>query len=135
MNPGVRYGFLFLVLTQTLHSFEEYYFSLWTVFVPARFISSLLSDDLAFGFSIINSVVVVFGFWTYLIPVSRNWASAKLFLWGWCGVELGNGITHIVMAVQTQAYFPGLYTAPLLLLLSCYIGLKMLSMGHNQNAS
>lgn len=135
MNPSIKYGFLLLVLTQTLHSLEEYYFSLWTVLAPARFISALLSDDLAFGFAIINSAVVVFGFWTYLYPVSRKWASLGLFLWSWCAVELANGLAHIVFAAQAQVYFPGLYTAPLLVLLSCYIGFKMLSIKHDHVAT
>jgi hypothetical protein len=125
VNPGIKLAFLLLVLTQTLHSFEEYYFSLWAVLAPARFISGLFSDDLAFGFAIINSAIVVFAYWTYLVPVSRNWTSASLFLWGWCLLELGNGIAHMVFAVQAQGYFPGLYTAPLLVLLSGYIIVKM----------
>jgi hypothetical protein len=125
VNPGIKLAFLLLVLTQTLHSFEEYYFSLWAALAPARFVSGLFSDDLAFGFAIINSAIIVFGYWTYLMPVSRNWASASLALWGWSLVELGNGVAHLLFAVQTQGYFPGLYTAPLLVLLSCYIIIKM----------
>lgn len=135
MNASIRYTFLLLVLTQTLHSFEEYYFSLWTVLAPARFVSSLLSDDLALGFSIINSAIVIFGFWTYLYPVSRKWASSDLFLWAWCAIELANGIAHIVFALLAQGYFPGLYTAPLLLLFSCYICFKMLSIKHDHMAT
>ena len=135
MNPKIRYTFLLLVLAQTLHSLEEYYFSLWTVLAPARIVSGLISDNLALGFSIINSAVVLFGFWTYLYPVSRNWAYQSLFLWGWCALELANGVAHIVFAVQTQGYFPGLYSAPLLLLFSCYIGLKMLSIEHDDMAT
>ena len=135
MNASIRYTFLLLVLTQTLHSFEEYYFSLWTVLAPARFVSSILSDDLALGFSIINSAIVVLGFWTYLYPVSRKWASSGLFLWTWCAIELANGIAHIVFAVLAQGYFPGLYTAPLLLLFSCFICFKLLSIKHDQLAT
>jgi hypothetical protein len=134
MNPGIRYAFLLLVLMQTLHSLEEYYFSVWTVLAAARFASSLISDNLALGFLIINTAVVLLGFWTYLYPVSRQWASWGLFLWSWSAIELANGMAHIVFAVQAQGYFPGLYTAPLLLLCSCYIGFRMLSIEHDHVA-
>jgi hypothetical protein len=39
--------FLFLILTQGAHSIEEYVTKLYEVFTPARFVSSLVSNDLA----------------------------------------------------------------------------------------
>jgi hypothetical protein len=42
--------FLFLILTQAAHSIEEYVTRLYQVFAPARFVSSLISNNLALGF-------------------------------------------------------------------------------------
>ncbi len=36
--------FLLLMVSQTLHSIEEYYYSLWEVLAPARFISLLINE-------------------------------------------------------------------------------------------
>ena len=38
--------FLFLILSQAAHSIEEYVTSLYDVFAPARFVSSLVSNNL-----------------------------------------------------------------------------------------
>ena len=40
-----------LILAQAAHSTEEYVFRLFDVFAPARFVSSLVSDNLAVGFA------------------------------------------------------------------------------------
>lgn len=40
-------AFLALILVEAAHSLEEYVFRLYEVFAPARFISSLVSDDTA----------------------------------------------------------------------------------------
>ena len=125
LNTGIKYAFLLLVITQGLHSYEEYHHALWTRLALARYASGLVSDNPALGFSVINGSLVLFGFWTYLVPVSRNWASAGRFLWGWCFLELANGIGHILFAVQARGYFPGLYTAPFLLLISAYISVYL----------
>ena len=42
--------FLFLILTQVAHSIEEYITGLYQVFAPARFMSSLVSNNLPLGF-------------------------------------------------------------------------------------
>ena len=92
---------------------------------PARLASGFVSDDLATGFLILNASIVALAFWTYLLPVTRRWASAKAFLWFWIALELGNSIAHMGFAIAAGGYFPGLYTAPLLLVASCYLGLKL----------
>ena len=46
--------FLFLILAQGAHSIEEYATRLYEVFAPARFVSGLISNDLALGFLIFN---------------------------------------------------------------------------------
>ena len=50
------------------HSIEEYTTRLYDVFPPARFVSSLVSDDLATGFVIANVALVGFGFWCWAFP-------------------------------------------------------------------
>ncbi|MFN8580191.1 MAG: hypothetical protein U0163_04335 [Gemmatimonadaceae bacterium] len=50
-----------LILAQAAHSIEEYRGQLWVSFPPARFVSSLVSQDLERGFLIANVVLVAFG--------------------------------------------------------------------------
>ncbi len=52
---------LCLILSQAGHSVEEYCFRLYDVLAPARFISSLVSSNPAFGFAIANVLLVLFG--------------------------------------------------------------------------
>ena len=61
MTPQSRRAFLVLILAQAAHSTEEYVFRLFDVFAPARFVSSLVSDDLAVGFALVNTGLILFG--------------------------------------------------------------------------
>ena len=130
MPTEIRVGFLLLVFSQVLHSLEEYYNALWEVFPPARFISQLISDDLAVGFAIINTTIILFGFWTYFIPVRRCWRSTRVFLWFWVLLELGNSAGHTIFSITSSEYIPGIYTAPLLFVFSCYLVSNLLQGGH-----
>ena len=114
------------MISQTLHSIEEFYFSLWDVLPIARFVSLLINDNVVVGFVLINTSIILFGFWIYFVPLSRHWSTWRIFLWPWVLLELGNGIGHVVFAMLSQGYFPGIYSAPLLLVLSCYLVLKLL---------
>ena len=60
-SSRIRRAFLFLVIAQAAHSIEEYLFRLFDVFGPARFVSGLVSDNLATGFAIINVSFLIFG--------------------------------------------------------------------------
>lgn len=115
IHPLAKLGFLFLVCSQTLHSLEEYWFSLWDVWPPARLVSTLFSEDLAVGFAVANSIIVAFGWWCYLFPVRRSSSHAWGLMWVWIVIELGNGIGHVLLAINAQGYFPGVATAPLLI--------------------
>lgn len=126
MPPRFKAGMLLIAIVQVLHSLEEFHGSLWEVFWPARLASSFVSDRPAFGFVVINTVIVALAFWTAVVPVAHNWTSARLLLWFWIVLELGNGIGHLALAISTRGYFPGVYTAPLLIVVSCYIGFKLL---------
>ena len=86
----------------------------------------MIASDPAVGFIIINTALVLFGFWTYFWPVSRNWTTARRFLWFWIVLEVGNSVAHLAFALDAGGYFPGIYTAPMLFAFSCYLALKLL---------
>ena len=113
--------FLFLILTQAAHSIEEYVTRLYEVFSPARFVSSLISHDLALGFLVFNAALVTFGMWCWAGPVRSGWHAARGLVWFWVILELGNGIGHSVLALSRGGYFPGVVTAPLLLLFAGWL--------------
>ena len=125
-HTKVKSGFLCIVFSQTLHSLEEYYFSLWEVFAPARIASNFVSSDVETGFIIINTSVVLFGLWTYYWPVSQAWRPAVALMWFWIVFELANSAGHAFFAVGAGGYFPGIYTAPLLFASCCYTGMIIL---------
>ena len=76
MDSRSRATFLALIVAQAAHSIEEYVFRLFDVLAPARFMSGLLSSDLARGFAIANIALVLFGVWCYVARV----ATAPLLL-------------------------------------------------------
>jgi hypothetical protein len=121
MDSRSRAAFLALIVAQAAHSIEEYVFRLFDVLAPARFISGLLSRDLAQGFAFANIALVLFGVWCYVVPVQRGLPSARGFAWFWALLELGNGIGHTAFAFARGSYFPGVATAPLLLGISVYL--------------
>lgn len=118
--------FFLLICAQALHSIEEYYFSLWEVLAPARFLSGLVSTDLPFGFAVINATIVALGLWTYAWPVRRNLNHAMRLAWFWTILEAANGIGHLMFAIASRSYFPGVYTAPLLLVLSGLLAMQLM---------
>jgi Protein of unknown function with HXXEE motif len=118
--------FLFLIVSQAAHSCEEYFARLYDVFGPARFVASLISSDLARGFLIANMVLVLFGLWCWAVPVRRGWQLAPGFIWFWTILEIGNGAGHSVLAWSRGGYFPGVATAPLLLLCSIWLAVLLL---------
>lgn len=118
LSPSNSCLFLWLAIAQAAHSIEEYYCRLFDVLEPARFVSGLLSENLSLGFAIINSLIVTFIFWTYFFRVRPEAASAGVWTWAWSLLELANGIGHVIFAADSGAYFPGIFTAPVLLILS-----------------
>ena len=115
--------FLLLILAQGAHSIEEVATRMYDVWAPARFVSSLISNDLAFGFLIFNAALVTLGLWCWAVPVRSGWHSARGFAWFWTILELGNGIGHSAIALARGSYFPGVLTAPLLLLLAGWLAI------------
>jgi hypothetical protein len=117
--------FLFLILAQGAHSIEEYVTKLYEMFTPARFVSSLVSNDLALGFLVFNGAPVTFGLWCWAVPVRSGWHAARGLVWFWVILELGNGIGHSALALSRGGYFPGVMTAPLLLLFAAWMAVLL----------
>jgi hypothetical protein len=90
MSRRSQLVFLLLVLAQAAHSIEEYATRLYDIFAPARFVSGLVSADLATGFVVVNATLVGFGLWCWLVPVRSGTASARAWAWPWALVELAN---------------------------------------------
>src|SRR4029077_8510057 len=115
--------FLFLILAQGAHSIEEYVTRLYEVFAPARFVSGLVSKDLALGFLVVNFALVTFGLWCWAVPVRSGWHAARGLVWFWTILELGNGIGHLAIALSRAGYFPGVVTAPLLVVFALWLAI------------
>jgi hypothetical protein len=130
MTRRIRTGFLILALLQTLHSLEEYSNRLWEQLAPARFVSSLVSDDLPVGFAVINTAIVLFAFWCYLVPVRGSSPSARGIVLFWAILETLNGAGHVLFGINAGGYFPGLYTAPFLLLCGLYLLVQVIRNPH-----
>ena len=116
-----RFAFLCLILAQGAHSIEEYVTRLYAVFPPARFVSSLISHNLAVGFLFANAALVTFGLWCWAVPVGSRWPIARELVWFWTLLELGNGVGHSFLALSHGGYFPGVATAPFLLLFAGWL--------------
>ena len=127
-------SFIALIGAQAVHSVEEYVGRLYEVFAPARFVSGLVSQDLRRGFIIANVALVLFGLWCFLWPLRRRWPSAPLFAWLWVTIEVLNGLGHPFFSLLGLRYVPGLFTAPLLLVLALYLA-KQLRAEQNQPAA
>ncbi len=127
MSPRSKLIFLLLMIAQAAHSVEEYATRLFEVFAPARFVSGLVSEDLALGFAVINSVFVAVGAWCYVGPVRAGGAAGQIAAAVWVAIELGNGIVHIAMAAVTGAYFSGSLTAVVLVVAAVCLAVSLLA--------
>jgi hypothetical protein len=129
MDPRSRAAFGLLILAQAAHSVEEYAYRLFDVFAPARFVSGLFSSNIALGFALANTAIVLFGVWCYLARVRSSHPSARGYAWFWTCLEFANGIGHLLLSARRGGYFPGVGTAPLLLAGSLYLGARLLRPG------
>lgn len=125
MERRSQVAFVALVIAQAAHSLEEYVFALYESFPVARFASSLVHNNLAIGFVVLNSAFVAFGLWCYFGPIRSQWPSARALAWLWVVVEVGNGLGHSALAVRSASYFPGVATAPLLLIIAFYLARQL----------
>lgn len=135
LRVAVQMGFLGLVAGQSVHSIEEAAARLWEVWGPAATISGLISDNLALGFAVVNSALVLFGFWCYAYPIRNSAPSAIYFLWFWTLLEFANSIFHLLMSIGAGGYFPGAVSAPLLLFASLFVAIQLLRGVWNKSAA
>jgi hypothetical protein len=127
MDRRSQLVFLLLVAAQAAHSGEEYVAGLYSVFSPAAYVSALFSADLPIGFAIANGTIVAVGVLFYLGPIRRGGDSARAWAWPWVVLEGANGIGHLLLALAAGGYFPGVLTAPLLVVVSGWLGWRMAS--------
>jgi hypothetical protein len=125
IDARTKFAFLTLIVIQAMHSAEEYLTRLYEVFGPARFVSSLVSDDLSTGFLIANIALVLFGIWCYVDRVRPGHRAASAWIWPWIIIEAANGIGHSLLALSRGGYFPGVITAPVLLVNSLYLAQRI----------
>jgi uncharacterized protein with HXXEE motif len=127
MSPRSKVFFLLLVIAQAAHSVEEYVTRLFEVFPPARFVSGLVSDDLALGFAVINAAFIVIGAWCYVGPVRAGRAAGQVAAGAWIAIELANGVGHLAIAAASGAYFSGSFTAVLLVVTAVCLAFSLLT--------
>lgn len=121
--------FLLLVLAQAAHSIEEYLGRLWAVFAPAGLISRAISINPERGFIMFNVGLVLFGLFAWAGPVRRGRPVAVTLMWIWVVIEVANGVIHPAVAAVRGEYFPGMLTAPVLLLFGLLLGRRLLRPG------
>ena len=115
--------FLLLVGLQAAHSLEEFGFGLYELLPYFRPFGAAAGTVFAVG----NTAVVALGVWCHRTRI-RPWRpSAAAWAWGWCVVELANGIGHPTWTLLAGRYIPGTVTAPLLLLTSVYLMSRLVS--------
>ena len=125
MTEVSRQLFLWLIVVQAAHSVEEYLFRLYDVLAPARWVSGLFTDNLAVGFALANTCIVLLGLWCYLARVRTSHPSGRAWAWSWAALEGANGAGHLAFAVGARGYFPGAVTAPALLALSLALAISL----------
>ncbi|MEA3016079.1 MAG: hypothetical protein QOI38_801 [Sphingomonadales bacterium] len=106
-----------------MHSVEEYVFRLYDLLPPARAVSGAIGLDRAGGFAVVNTLLVGFGLACWFVWVRPGRRPARAVAFAWALLETLNGLGHFALAYAAGGYFPGLYTAPLLLIL----GIRLLA--------
>ena len=126
MDRTTRLAFLLVILAQAAHSIEEYAFRLYDLFPPARFVADTFGFGRPVGFALFNVALILFGLWCWFARVRPQHRAARGFAWFWALLELGNGLGHIGLALLAGGYFPGLFTAPLLLATAGWLAFRLI---------
>lgn len=117
MRLSLQGHFGLLIACQAAHSIEEYRTGLYEVFAPARLVSTSFGIEPGAGFIVANLLLNLFGLWCWLARVRPRRGAWRGLAWFWALIETGNGIGHLLLALAAGGYFPGAFTAPLLLVL------------------
>lgn len=126
MNKRIRIAFLFLIIGQGVHSVEEYYTGLWSVFAPARTASNLFSANTAKGFIIINTGLFVAGILCWILISSKNGYKFQPFIWVFIIIEFINGIGHPIWGIYDWHYVPGLISSLIILPINIYLTIQVI---------
>jgi hypothetical protein len=125
MDKSSKAAFLALVLTQAIHSVEEYAFEFYQVFRPAQLLDGLFPGFAQPGFIAFNSLLLLFGIWCLVFQIGRNAPKARFWAWVWVVIELYNGAAHALWAAVTASYNPGLVSSLVLFALATYLFLRL----------
>lgn len=128
MNKRIRIAFLFLVLSQGMHSVEEYFTRLWEVFAPARIVSNLISPDTEKGFLIINICLFFAGIISWILISTKNGRKFLPLVWFFIIIEFINGIGHPLWGILGWHYMPGLVSSLIILLINIYLTLQVMNL-------
>lgn len=120
-----RNAFILLVALQAAHVFEEYSTGLYEWGLPALVSAWIYPSEPRFGFLAANAAFLAFGVWCYLARVRPGHDSAIFWASLWVIVELFNGLLHPLLALVSGGYFPGLLTAPLLLVVAIFLANRL----------
>ena len=131
MYRQIKIVFLLLVLIQGLHSIEEYFGRLWEVFLPAKYVTSIVSNNNEIGFLVINTGLFIFGLICWLFIINKKFLYVRVFIWFWIAIEIINGIGHPLWAIIENSYEPGLITAPFLLITAVYLSILLVRYGQS----
>jgi hypothetical protein len=126
MYRQIKIFFLLLVLIQGLHSIEEYFGRLWEVFLPAKYLISLVSNNYETGFLVMNIGLFISGLIVWLFIINKKYLRIRVFIWSWIAIEIINGIGHPLWALIEDSYEPGVITAPLLLVIAIYLSILLI---------
>ena len=66
-----------------------------------------------------------FGLWCYAVRVRPGHVTAARLVWLWGVAEFVNGLAHSTMALRRGGYFPGVATAPVLLVLAALLVVQL----------
>jgi hypothetical protein len=127
MSSRSKLFFLLLVIAQAAHSVEEYVTRLFEVFAPARFVSGLVSEDLALGFAVVNAAFVGIAAWCYVGPVRAGGVAGRIAAVVWVVIELSNGLGHVAIAAANGRYFSGSLTGGVLVVVATCLAFSLLA--------
>jgi hypothetical protein len=125
MDARSRAAFLAVIAAQAAHSIEEYWFRLYDVLAPSRLLAETIGPDRATGFAIGNAAILLFGLGCYFASIRPGHKSARGLAWFWALLEIANGFGHVALALAAGGYFPGLATAPFLLVTGTYLAIQL----------
>jgi len=132
MNGNIPAVFLLLIILQAIHSAEEFIFRFYERFPPMKFLYQNAPYLAKPAFAIFNALLVLMGMVCFYYWVEPARKGARRVVWVWIIIESVNVVAHLVWAVLTGGYNPGLVTGVLfvpVLIYLCYSMRRISSYG------